>query len=129
MSKVRCLETTWNKLCSSLLQIKQQMAVEKLTDSDFEAALAGNEKVIIKFFADWCGSCKLISPKFNRLSGDERFAGVRFVEVNAEENQVARKKAGVSNLPFFATFKNGVLMEAHPTSKEEAIVGMLTNLN
>jgi thiol-disulfide isomerase/thioredoxin len=105
------------------------MAVEKLTDNNFDSVLSENEKVIVKYFADWCGSCKLVSPKFNRLSNDERFSGISFVEVNAEENQKARKKAGVSNLPFFATFKNGELVEAYSTSKEEAIVGMLNNLN
>ncbi len=104
------------------------MAVIVSTDNDFNQQLSSNEKVIVKFYADWCGTCKLFSPKFRRLSEDERFKGIVFLDVNAEENENARKLAGVDNLPFFATFKNGQLVEASATSKEEAVVAMLEKL-
>ena len=79
------------------------MAVIKASDADFAAALSSKPLSIVKYYADWCGSCKLIAPKFRRLSEDERFTGVQFLEVNAEENPDARHRAGVNNLPFFAT--------------------------
>ena len=104
------------------------MAVTLHTDSDFTQALQANEKVIVKYFADWCGSCKLFAPKFKRLSNDERFAGIAFLEVNAEVSPEARKLAGVDNLPFFATFKNGQLIAAQSTSKEENVVELLQGL-
>lgn len=104
------------------------MAVTLHTDGDFVQALQANEKVIVKYFADWCGSCKLFAPKFKRLSNDERFAGIAFLEVNAEVSPEARKLAGVDNLPFFATFKNGQLVAAQSTSKEENVVELLSAL-
>ncbi len=104
------------------------MAVTLHTDSDFAQAIQANEKVIVKYFADWCGSCKLFAPKFKRLSNDERFAGIAFLEVNAELSPEARKLAGVDNLPFFATFKNGQLVAAQSTSKEENVVELLSGL-
>lgn len=104
------------------------MAVIEATDLDFQTLLKTHEKVMVKYFADWCGSCKLIAPKYKRLSGDERFSDIAFLEVNAEENPEARKAAGVSNLPFFAVFKNGSLKESAATNKEEAIVAMLDQL-
>jgi thiol-disulfide isomerase/thioredoxin len=104
------------------------MAVSLHTDKDFAQALAAHEKAIVKYYADWCGSCKLFAPKFKRLSGDERFAGIAFLEVNAEENPGARKLAGVDNLPFFATFKNGKLVATQSTSKEENVVELLNGL-
>lgn len=105
------------------------MAVEITTDNEFEAILSSNNKVIVKYYADWCGSCKLFAPKFKRLSNDERFEDITFLDVNAEENEGARKKAGVDNLPFFAAFKNGALVASGPTSKEEVVVEMLDKLN
>jgi thiol-disulfide isomerase/thioredoxin len=104
------------------------MAVALLTDVDFQNSIASHDKVIVKYFADWCGSCKLFSPKFKRLSNDERFAGIEFIEINAETNPEARKAAGVDNLPFMATFKNGQLVKGDATSKEEVVVEMLEAL-
>lgn len=105
------------------------MAVDVITDNEFDSVLKNNEKVIVKYFANWCGSCKLFAPKFKRLSNDERFEGVKFIKVNAEENEAARKKAGVDNLPFFATFKGGEKSGAESTAKEETVVEMLEKLN
>lgn len=104
------------------------MAVEIATDQDFEAKLAENPKTIVKYYADWCGSCKLFAPKYRRLSDDERFKGVAFLDVNAEHNPEARKKARVDNLPYFATFENGELKEYGSAAKEEFVVNLLQNL-
>ncbi len=106
----------------------KKMATIKSTDSDFNQHISKNEKVIVKFYADWCGTCKLFAPKFRRLSEDNRFKHIVFLDVNAEENEKARKVAGVDNLPFFATFRNGQLVEASATSKEETVVAMLEKL-
>jgi len=104
------------------------MAVETLTDQNLEALKTDDKPVIIKFFADWCGSCKLFAPKFKRLSNDANYEGIRFVEINAEQNPESRKFAGVTNLPFMASVKNGQIVEAVATSKEEQVVAMLNAL-
>jgi thiol-disulfide isomerase/thioredoxin len=104
------------------------MAVEKITDQSWEENVSNKESVIVKYYADWCGSCKLFAPKYKRLSNDEKYAGVSFLEVNAEENEVARAAAGVDNLPFFAIFKKGKLVEGTATSKEEVVVALIEKL-
>lgn len=104
------------------------MEIQESTDQDVQQLLDKNPKVVIKYYADWCGSCKLFHPKYRRLSTDERFKDIAFLNINAEENPIARKLAGVDNLPFFAVFKNGELLEATATSKEEYLLGMLEKL-
>jgi len=105
------------------------MAVELTTDSDFKEKIEQNEKVVVKYYADWCGSCRLFKPKYRRLSKDDRFSGVTFLDVNAENNPEARKAAGVTNLPYFAVFKEGKLLDALASSKEESVVEMIQKLN
>ncbi len=105
------------------------MAVEKITDQNWDENVSNAEKVVIKYYADWCGSCKLFAPKFKRISNDEKYNNISFLEINAEENEKARAAAGVDNLPFFAVFKNGKLVEGTATSKEEKVVELIEKLN
>lgn len=104
------------------------MAVQVANDSNFQDVLNTNTNVIVKYYADWCGSCKLFAPKFRRLSDNEANADVLFLDVNAEESPEARKLAGVDNLPFFAVFKNGKLLEGQSTSKEENVNALIERL-
>lgn len=104
------------------------MSVQVSTDADFNDQLTQNDKVIVKYFANWCGSCKLFAPKYRRLSDDERYTGITFLDVNAEENEAARKLAGVDNLPFFAVFQNGQLVSGAATNKEENVVDLLNKI-
>jgi len=105
------------------------MAIETLSDANFKDTLNENEKTIVMYFADWCGSCRLFKPKFKRLSNDERYASVTFVNINAEENPESRHMAGVDNLPFFAIFDKGNKVEGISTSKEEVVVGLIEKLS
>lgn len=105
------------------------MNVIEATDADFPQKLVEHPKVIVKYYAGWCGTCRLFAPKFKRMSTEEQYRSVTFIDVNAEKNPETRKLAGVDNLPFFATFKNGKLVEGTSTSKEEKVLEMIKNLN
>ena len=104
------------------------MAVELVTDNEFQSKLKDHDKVVVKYFADWCGSCRLFAPKYKRISNDEKYNSLMFLDVNAEKNPEARKAAGVSSLPYFAVFKNGELVDGVATNKEEAVVELLEKL-
>jgi len=104
------------------------MAVQVIDDTAFTSVLANNAQVVVKYYADWCGSCKLFAPKYKGLSNEAEFTNVTFVEVNAEYSPAARQAGGVSNLPFIATFRNGRLVEGIATSRVEAAREALTRL-
>ncbi|UOQ75385.1 thioredoxin family protein [Hymenobacter sp. 5516J-16] len=105
------------------------MPVTKATDADLQQLLQDNEKVVVKYYADWCGNCRLFSPKFKRLSEAEQNQDIAFLDVNAETSPEARKLASVTNLPFFAVFRNGELLETVAASKEEAVASLISRLN
>lgn len=105
------------------------MEVIEVTDQELQEQIANHDKVVIKYYADWCGACRLFNAKFKRLAKDERFEGVSFFNVNAEHNPEARKLANVDNLPSFAIVSKGEFKETIFTSKEEAVVGLINTLN
>jgi thioredoxin 1 len=105
------------------------MPVTKATDADFRQLLDQHEKVVVKYYADWCGNCRLFSPKFKRLSEAEPNQEVAFLDVNAETSPEARKLANVTNLPYFAVFRNGELVDTLAASKEEAVVELIAKLH
>ena len=104
------------------------MSVIPATDATFSQEIENHGKVIVKYYADWCGSCRLLAPKYKRLAADERFAGIAFLDVNAEHSPLARRSANVTNLPYFAVFHNGKVVASAATSKEEGIVALLEEL-
>lgn len=104
------------------------MAVIKADQTNFQELLQNHSKIVVKFYADWCGSCKLLAPKFKKLSEQPEYQDIVFLDVNAEENPDIRKSVGVNNLPFIATFQNAQLVEGVPTSNENYILQMLQKL-
>ncbi len=104
------------------------MLVQRVTDSEFAHLLQTTPRLIVSYTASWCGSCRLFAPTYRRLSQQPEYADIMFLDVNSEENPIARRAAGVDNLPFFATFRNGVLVEGQATTREVVLKSMLDRL-
>lgn len=104
------------------------MAVIDVKDSEFEDILKETRNIVVKYYATWCGTCRLFSPKFRRMSEEEQYKDIKFLDINAEENPIARKMAHVENLPQFAVFKDGKLLESESTSKESRVRELIDGL-
>jgi thioredoxin 1 len=80
------------------------MAVE-VTENTFENEVTGAQgKVLVDFWAEWCGPCHAVAPVLDRIS-DER--AVKLVKVNIDQEQGLAQRYGVSSIPMMILFENG----------------------
>ncbi len=89
--------------------------MRELTEDTLAELIKENQKVIVQYSAGWCGNCKIIKPKFKKISSEHD--DITFVVIDAEKNPESRKLAKVDNLPTFAGFINGQLKEQVQTNK------------
>ncbi len=83
------------------------MTTKTVTDASFESdVLNAPEPVVVDFWAEWCGPCKMIGPHLEQLS-DEMAGKVKIVKLNVDENQNTAIKYGVRSIPTLIMFKNG----------------------
>src|SRR5512146_1282083 len=85
------------------------MAVGKVSDANFETdVLKSKEPVVVDFWAEWCGPCKMIAPALEEIAGS--LAGkVKIVKLNVDENPATAQKYGIMSIPTLMLFKNGEL--------------------
>jgi thiol-disulfide isomerase/thioredoxin len=98
------------------------MFVEATSD-DLQDKINQHKKVMVQYGATWCGNCKITKPKFKRFSRENE--DILFVYVDAEKYPESRKMANVSNLPTFASFSDGKLIEEAQGNKIETIEQVL----
>ena len=83
------------------------MAVGKVSDANFEAeVLKATGPVVVDFWAEWCGPCRMIAPALDEISGvmgDK----VKIVKLNVDENPNTAAKYGIMSIPTLLMFKNG----------------------
>ena len=80
-------------------------------------------KTVVLYGAPWCGNCRLLKPKFKKLSSETDC--VQFVYVNAEKFTESRALADVSNLPTIAAFENGALKAQKQGNKIDLVKDLL----
>lgn len=83
------------------------MSVLHASDTSFEKdVLKAERPVVVDFWAEWCGPCKMIAPYLDELASElgER---VQIVKVNIDENPLTPTKYGVRGIPTLMVFRNG----------------------
>ena len=89
--------------------------VKELDQDNLTQLISDNDTVVVQYSASWCGNCRIMKPKFKKLSTENE--NITFVMVDAEKFPESRKLATVDNLPTFAAFKKGVFLNQVQTNK------------
>ena len=83
------------------------MATVKVTDSSFDQdVLKSSEPVVVDFWAEWCGPCRMIAPALEEIAGTLN-GKVKIVKLNVDENPQTAAKYGIQSIPTLMIFKNG----------------------
>ena len=80
-----------------------------ITDATFAQDVLNSDKpVLLDFWAEWCGPCKLIAPALEEIAGSLGDK-VKIVKLNVDENPATAQKYGIMSIPTLMLFKNGEL--------------------
>lgn len=82
------------------------MDVTKITSENFEIEVLKSEKtVLVDFYADWCGPCKMLSPVVDEVAQENE--DIKVVKINVDEAQNVAMKYNIMSIPTLVVIKNG----------------------
>lgn len=100
--------------------------LQELETDNLAEIVEGNDVVLVQYSATWCGNCRIMKPKFKKMASENE--GVTFIVADAEKFPESRKLADVSNLPTFAAFKGGKLLNQVQTNKTDALTQLVNEV-
>jgi len=84
----------------------------QITDESFRELIAGDKPVVVDFWAEWCGPCRMIGPVIEELAGEYEDKAI-IGKINIDENNDVSEEYGIRSIPTILFFKNGQLMDKH----------------
>jgi len=85
------------------------MAIEA-TDANFDELINSDKPVLVDFWAEWCGPCKMIGPVVEQLAGEYQGKAV-IAKMDVDQNAQVPAKFGIRSIPTLMVFKNGQLVD------------------
>lgn len=98
----------------------------ELTEDNLQAVVSSNSKVVVQYSASWCGNCRIMKPKFKKMATENE--AITFVLVDAENMPESRKLANVTNLPTFAAFVDGQLVDQTQTNQVPVLAELVNKI-
>ena len=81
--------------------------VKKFSEQNFNEEVLGTKgTILVDFYADWCGPCKMLSPVVEQLADENR--DVTFIKVNVDKCPDVAERYGIMSIPTLISFKDGV---------------------
>ena len=82
----------------------------EITDSNFNDVISKNKTVLVDFWAEWCGPCRMIGPIIEELANE--YEGKAIIgKLDVDSNQESSIKYGVRSIPTILTFKDGEIVD------------------
>ena len=92
----------------------------QITQENYDEVISSNKPILLDFWAEWCGPCKLIGPIIDEVSED--FSDTAIVgKINVDDSAELSSKYGIRNIPTLLFIKNGEVVDKHvgAVSKKE----------
>ena len=100
------------------------MSVVKITKDNFDLVKNSDKKVLIDFYADWCGPCRMVSPIVDQIA--EESDEYLVAKVNVDEEGELAAEFGVSSIPMLVVMQNGAIVAQSVGARpKEQILAML----
>lgn len=84
--------------------------MREITDANFEEILNSNETIMIDFWAEWCGPCRILTPIVNEIAEDYNDKAV-IAKVNVDDNPIVSGQFGIRSIPTVLFIKNGEVVD------------------
>ena len=94
------------------------MATIDLTLDTFEETITDNDIVLVDFWAEWCGPCRMFGPVYEKVSED--YPDVVFAKVDTEDQQALAQSFNIRSIPTLMAFRDNVLLYAQPGALPES---------
>jgi thioredoxin 1 len=92
--------------------LRNRSHVDHVDDSNFKEQVLGSQvPVLVDFYADWCGPCKMLAPLLEEVASDN--PNIKVVKVNVDESTELASRYQINAIPSLKVFKNGKVTAQH----------------